>query len=309
MTNANELLIDKSRLKRRKARWGYLFILPWVLGFVLFFAWPVLQSFWYSLNNLTMAPGGFDTKWVGFDNYYYMLFRDAKFNQVLLETALEMLYKVPLIVILSLFIAVMLNQDFRGRGFFRSVFFLPVIITSGVVYAMLSDVINSNTLTATQNAYIFQSTGLGDVLASAGLPVTLVASIQTIVNKVFALIMESGVQILLFLSGLQKIPPSTYEAARIEGASEWDSFWRITVPQMVPIMLLNVVYSVIDSFMSYGTEETGNRVMAMIHKNGFGGGFQFGLAASMSWIYMAVIAIILLIAFGILGRLAKRMEG
>jgi ABC-type sugar transport system permease subunit len=295
-------------LKRRKARWGYLFVLPWILGFLFFFAAPVIQSLWYSLSDIKMSETGFALTWVGLNNYAFMLLKDSRFVPLLTDAVLEMLYKVPLIVILSLFIAVLLNQKFRGKGFFRSVFFLPVIITSGVTYVMLQGIINGNTLGATQNAYIFQSAGLREAMLGASLPLGIVNFINEIVNRVFALIMESGVQILLFLSGLQKIPPSTYEAARMEGAGEWDSFWKITVPQMVPIMLLNVVYSIIDSFLAYGTEDTGNRVMAAIYRTGFGSQFQFGLAASMSWIYMAVIALILLMTFGILGRLARRME-
>jgi ABC-type sugar transport system permease subunit len=296
------------RLKRRKARWGYLFVLPWMLGFLFFFAAPVIQSLWYSLSDIKMSDTGFALTWVGMDNYAFMLLKDSRFVPLMTDAVLEMLYKVPLIVILSLFIAVLLNQKFRGKGLFRSVFFLPVIITSGVTYVMLQGIINGNTLGATQNAYIFQSAGLREAMLGASLPLWIVNFINDIVNRVFALIMESGVQILLFLSGLQKIPPSTYEAARMEGAGEWDSFWKITVPQMVPIMLLNVVYSIIDSFLAYGTEETGNRVMAAIYRMGFGSQFQFGLAASMSWIYMAVITLILLLTFGVLGRLAKRME-
>ncbi len=296
------------RLKRRKSRWGYLFVLPWMLGFLFFFAAPVIQSLWYSLSDIKMSDTGFALTFVGLNNYAFMLLKDSRFVPMLTDAVLEMLYKVPLIVILSLFISVLLNQKFRGKGLFRSVFFLPVIITSGVTYVMLQGIINGNTLGATQNAYIFQSAGLREAMLGASLPLWIVNFINEIVNRVFALIMESGVQILLFLSGLQKIPPSTYEAARMEGAGEWDSFWKITVPQMVPIMLLNVVYSIIDSFLAYGTEETGNRVMAAIYRTGFGSQFQFGLAASMSWIYMAVIALILVLTFGILGRLAKRME-
>ncbi len=296
------------RLKRRKSRWGYLFVLPWMLGFLFFFAAPVIQSLWYSLSDIKMSDTGFALTFVGLNNYAFMLLKDSRFVPMLTDAVLEMLYKVPLIVILSLFIAVLLNQRFHGKGLFRSVFFLPVIITSGVTYVMLQGIINGNTLGATQNAYIFQSAGLREAMLGASLPLWIVNGINEIVNRVFALIMESGVQILLFLSGLQKIPPSTYEAARMEGAGEWDSFWKITVPQMVPIMLLNVVYSIIDSFLAYGTEETGNRVMAAIYRTGFGSQFQFGLAASMSWIYMAVIALILVLTFGILGRLAKRME-
>ncbi len=296
-------------LHARKARWGYLFILPWLLGFLLFFLRPVIQSLEYSFASIKMAANGLELTPVGLENYSFLLFKDAKFMPLIGTTVLKMLYETPLIVILSLFLAVLLNQRFRGRAFFRSVFFFPVIITSGVVYVMLQGVINGNTLGATQNAYLFQTVGLAEMMVASGIPQSIVNAVNTVVNEVFALIMKSGVQILLFLSGLQKIPSTTYEAAKIEGATEWDSFWRITVPMMIPIMLLNVVYTVIDSFMAYGTEEAGNQVMAMIYAMGFGSQFKFGMAAAMSWIYMLVIVVLLLIIFLILGRASKRVEG
>ncbi len=300
--------IGSSRLKKRKGRWGYLFILPWLLGFTLFFLFPAFESLYYSLNSLKMSANGFTANWVGLDNYAFMLLRDAKFLPLLTDELIEMAYRVPLITILSLFIAVLLNRPFKGRTFFRSVFFLPVIITSGVVYVMLQGIINANALSGTQNAYIFQSQGLADVMRSAGLSAGLIGSISGLVNRVFSILMECGVQILLFLSGLQKIPVSTYEASVIEGAGAWDNFWRITLPLSLPIMLLNVVYTIIDSFMAYGTENAGNQVMAAIYRTGFGRQFQFGLAASMSWLYTLLIALMLGIAFGILGRTARKME-
>ncbi len=304
----NKNRFDQSLLKRRKGRWGYLFILPWVLGFILFFAQPVVESLIFSLNSLKMSATGFETTWVGLDNYAFMLLRDAKFVPLLTAELLEMAYRVPLVVIMSLFIAVLLNQSFRGRAFFRSVFFLPVIITSGVVYVLLQGVINANTLTGTQNAYIFQSQGLAETLLTAGVPTGIVNGISEIVNRVFSVLLECGVQILLFLSGLQKIPQSTYEASAIEGANAWDNFWRITLPLSLPIMLLNVIYTIIDSFMAYGTENAGNQVMAAIYQTGFGSQFQFGLAAAMSWVYMAMIALVLLLAFLVLGKAAKGAE-
>lgn len=297
------------RLRSRKALWGYLFIAPWLIGFALFFLMPVCQSIEYSFSSIKMAQHGFELTPLGVENYAFLLLRDAKFMPLVGAALLKMLYETPLIVLLSLFIAVMLNQRFRGRAVFRSVFFFPVIITSGVAYVMLQGVINGNTLGATQNAYLFQTAGLRELMIASGIPTAVVEGVNTVVNQVFALIMESGVQILLFLSGLQKIPASTYEAARIEGASEWDNFWRITVPMTIPIMLLNVVYTIINSFLAYGTTEAGNQVMATIYQTGFGSQFRFGMAAAMAWLYMAIIALLLLAVFGILGRAAKRAEG
>ncbi len=295
-------------LTTRRSLPGYVFILPWMLGFLLFFAWPLILSFVHSLNDLKMSATGFAYRYIGFDNYAFMLLRDPQFVPMLTEAVLNMLYEVPLIILFSLFIAVLLNQKFFGRTFFRSAFFLPVIITSGVVYVMLQGIINGNSLGSAENAYIFRSAGLAETLASVGVPAFLIVAIRDIVNRVFALTMKSGVQILMFLSGLQKIPASSYEAARIEGATGWDAFWRITVPLTMPIMLLNVIYSIIDSFMAYGTEHSGNRVLAAIYRTGFGGQSMFGLAASMSWIYMAVVALMLCLVYWMLGKAAASVE-
>lgn len=326
---AQEVALRKQaigRLKRRRSRWGYLFILPWIIGFFLFFAVPLVQSFIDSLNIVTMGADGFKYEYVGFSQYEFMLFQDPKFmSESIGPEVVKLLYKVPLIVILSLFIAVILNQKFPGRTFFRSAFFLPVILTSGVAYVLLHDAINGaslvnttsetnltglakNTLGASQGAYMFSTGSLRDILIMANVPIKVVNAINSIVNAVFSLIMESGVQILLFLSGLQKIPASSYEAARIEGASEWDSFWKITVPLMAPIMFLNVIYSILDSFLAYGNDDAGNKVMAAIYNVGYRQQFQFGRAATMAWIYMVVIIIVLALAFLIFGRIARKVD-
>jgi len=300
--------IMNMKLTTRRSLPGYVFILPWIIGFLLFFAWPLIEAFRYSLNDVKMSANGFVFSFLGFGNYGFLLFRDPKYVQLLVEAVINMLIETPLIIIFSLFIAVLLKKKFLGRSFFRSAFFMPVIITSGVVYIMLQGIIAGNDLGATQNAYIFQTAGLRETLLASGVPAVIIGFINEVVNRVFALTMKSGVQILMFISGLQKIPASSYEAARIEGAHEWDAFWRITVPLTMPIMLLNVVYSVVDSFMAYGTDKSGNKVLYSIYQTGFGGQARFGMASAMSWLYMAVIALMLTITYALLGRAASRVE-
>jgi ABC-type sugar transport system permease subunit len=291
----------------RRQRTGYVFILPWILGFIFFFLNPLVESIRFSFSNVKASPTGFAVEYVGFANYAFMLLKDASFPQYLWTATVNMAVEVPIITMFSLFIAIILNQNFRGRTVYRAIYFMPVILTSGVVFTMLSGVMGSQSLSATQNAY-FQSTGLMNVLLEGNVPAALVNWITNVVDRIFSLTLKSGVQILLFISGLQKIPASSYEACRIEGATNWDSFWKITFPLIMPMMMLNIVYSIIDSFTAYGTEQAGNVVMAYIYRTGFGKNMMFGYSSAMSWIYFIIIIIFLLIGQLLVGRKASKIE-
>ncbi len=292
----------------RRHRVGYIFILPWILGFIFFFMGPLVESIRFSLSNVKPGPLGFDIEFIGISNYTFMLLRDSWFPQYLRTAISNMLYEVPIITMFSLFMALMLNQKFRGRTVYRAIYFLPVIITSGVVFTMISGVMGGNALGGTQNAYMFQSSGLRNLLLQGNIPEGMVNFIADIVDRIFSLTLKSGVQILLFLSGLQKIPSSTYEACKIEGANAWNSFWKITFPLILPITMLNIVYTIIDSFTAYGTEQAGNVVMAYIYRTGFGRNMQFGYSAAMSWIYFVIIIVFLLIAYLLVGRKAAHVD-
>jgi len=306
--------MNKRRTKRkvpyeiRKQRIGYVFILPWILGFIFFFLNPLIESIRFSFGDVKASPTGLQVDFVGLSNYTFILLKDAKFPQYLWVSIQNMLYEVPIITLFSLFIAVILNQKFRGRTVYRAIFFLPVIMTSGVVFTMLSGVMGGQSLTGTQNAY-FQTTGLMNVLIQGNVPIRVVNFITDIVDRIFSLTLKSGVQILLFLSGLQKIPSATYEACKIEGATNWDIFWKITFPLISPMTMLVVVYSIIDSFTAYGTEEAGNVVMAYIYRTGFGKNMMFGYSSAMSWVYFIIIMFFLALAYLLIGRKASKIEG
>lgn len=293
---------------KRVNRAGYVFILPWILGFSFFFLRPLLESFTYTFNSIKMTSSGLAKTFVGFNNYNMMLFKDARFPPLLVTAAQNMISDVVIITIFSLFIATILNQRFKGRTFYRAVFFLPVIITSGVVFVMMQGVLGSSSLSATQNSYMFQSSGLRDTLLMSGVPYNAVSFITNIVDRIFSLTLKSGVQILLFLAGLQKIPQSSYEACKVEGATGWDSFWKITVPIISPMILLNIVYTIIDSFTAYGTETGGNTVMAEIQRIGFGKSLKFDYAATMSWIYFTMIIIFIALVYLFIGRRVSKIE-
>lgn len=293
----------KLSYQKKKQRYGYLFILPWIIGFLMFFARPVVESLYFSFSNVRMTDTGmFSATYAGFRNYLYLLLEDPNYIRRLTTTLSDLAYEVPIILIYSLFIAVILSQPFRGRTFFRAVFFLPVIVASGVVLLILRNEIFSTGLGgAAQNIYLFQSSGLGDVLRQANVPNSIVTFLTDIVNRIFSLTWKSGVQILLFLAGLQNIPASHYEASKIEGASAWDTFWKITIPTISPIIMLNVVYTLIDTFIAYGTEHTGNQMMHMIYQTAFRE-LLWHLSAAQAWFYFLIIGIILAVIYLVIGR-------
>lgn len=300
----------RSHFERKRARAGYVFILPWVIGFLLFFLIPLVNSFYYTFNEVKLSASGFTLTWVGLENYSHLLFSDAEYPQLLGTAVGNMLVEVVIITLFSLLVAVLLNQKFHGRTFYRAVFFLPIIMTSGVVYTLVQSVVNGGTSIGNdQNAFMFQSTGLKELMVQGNVPTDVVNFITNIVDKIFSLLSKSGVQILLFLSGLQKIPASGYEACKIEGASSWDIFWKITVPLISPIVFLNIVYTIIDSFTAYGTTESGNTMMGAIQNMGFGKVMQLSYSATMAWIYFAVIIVFLGIAYWIIGKRVSKIQG
>ena len=293
---------------RRQQRAGYLFILPWVLGFLIFFLRPLVESIWFSFNDTVMGANGIETTFVGLGNYRYLLLEDSSFLTKLGDTVGSMLQQVVICTTLSLFIAVVLVQNFRGRTVYRAIFFLPIIMTSGVVYSMVSSVVGSSGISGTGNAYMFTSTSIATLMVQGGVSAGIVTLLTQAIDSIFAMITNCGVPILLYISALQKIPASTYEAARIEGANAWDLFWKITIPKIAPIIFLNIVYIIVDASTAYGSETSGNAMMYAIQNMGFGKTMKFGMSAAMAWLYFLVIAVFLLLAWVLLGRKANQIE-
>ena len=297
-----------SRLIRRQQRAGYFFVLPWVIGFIIFFLEPLLESMWYTLNDVTMGTNGMETTFVGLWNFRHLILEDSKFLMNLWTVTADMLKQVAICNVLSLFIAVMLIQNLRGRTIYGAIFFLPMIMTSGVVYSMVGSAVGSSALSGTGNAYLYGGVSIASLMRQGGISLSVINVIMGIVDSIFAMITNCGVPILLYISGLQKIPVSAYEAARIEGASSWDIFWKITVPKISPIIFLNVVYSIVDSCTAYGKGSEGNIMMKAIQDMGFGQTMKFGMSAAMAWMYFMVIAFFLLLSYLLLGRKANKIE-
>ncbi len=238
----------KPNKMRREARTGYAFISIWLVGVVFLFLRPLGMAFYYAFQEMTITTEGMQYKFVGFENFIYKFRDDIYFFDSTVWPGLsKFLIEVPICVIFSLFIAIVLNQKFKGRTFARALFFLPVIITSGIAIQVLRSY-GLDTSMETENTYLFSSNGVAEILSSAGLPMGIVDIFTQISNRIFDIVWMSGIQIILYLSGLQGIPAAEYEAAQIEGATAWECFWKITWVRISPITLVVVVYSLIDSF-------------------------------------------------------------
>lgn len=290
-----------STMRSRNARHGVLFILPFIIGFVVFMARPLIDSFIMSLNDVTLAEGGgLNMRFIALDNYKYAFSVDPYFNQRLVEEIPRMLINSIATLVLSFVIAVILNQDFKGRTLARAIFFLPVILSSGVLPGIES-----------QNEFYNMMQGISDEVANAS-GVNLSAALENLlsvsgvaggvfdilfqmIDAIYDIVMASGIQIIVFLSGLQAISPSLYEAADVEGCTAWEAFWKITFPMVSPLLLVNAIYTIIDFFM-----KNDNRVMERI--NELWQRLQFGHVSAMYWIYFAVALAFIGIATFIITR-------
>ena len=281
--------------QRRKSLYGYGFIALWLVGTILFFLIPLGKSLWYSFCDLSVEPGAMNTRFSGLKNYLSVLNEDPYYTEYLGDVLLETLWKTPLILIFSLFIAVILNQKFRGRTLARAVFFLPVIIATGPVFKIISgDMESTGNSGAEQFSTMFSADLIGELmefLGIYGMSDSMSTFIKTVADNIFGIVWNSGIQIILFLAALQGIPQSAREAAQLEGATSWEYFWKITFPYVSPFILANLIFTVIDSFTN-PMNSVMNRISAMRSQ------FEFGGASAMAWIYfMIVLAAIGLVTF------------
>ena len=266
--------------------YGYGFISLWLIGTVLFFLIPLGKSLWYSFCNVSVDPGSLNTEFNGMDNYFSVLSEDPYYTEYLGDVLLETLWKTPLILIFSLFIAVVLNQKFRGRTLARAIFFLPVIIATGPVFRIINgDMDSTGNAGAEQFSTMFSTDLVGELmqfLGIYGISDSVSNFISAVADNIFGIVWNSGIQIILFLAALQNIPSSAREAAQMEGATAWEYFWKITFPYVSPFILANLIFTVIDSFTN-PMNSVMNRISAMRSQ------FDFGEASAMAWIYFVVV--------------------
>ena len=291
-----------SSLDKRKARSGWIFVLPFLIGFI-FVYFPILfDSIKLSFYEMSVLQGGgYQLIPVYFANYEMALFDDPDFVKTLVTGLGEMIFEIPAIIIFSLFMAVLLNQKMAGRALFRAIFFIPVIVSTGIMESIEAqnlmtemigsgEGINDGSDQMTGGDSIVSATDIQDIaglFSNMMVGSELALMVVEWVNNIFNIVNRSGVQMLIFLSGLQSISPAMYESCQIDGATAWETFWKITFPMISPMILVNAVYTVIDSF----TTES-NTIMTFIdevYKRPSGGD---ALSSAMSWMYFLIVILI-----------------
>lgn len=285
----------RKTLERRRAFTGYTFILPWLIGLLMFFIVPICTSFSYALSHVSIVRGGVDIRFAGLLYFKNALFSDEKFLPYLAESLKNLCVEVPIIIIYSLFIAVMLNAKFKGRGVMRSIFFLPLMLSSSVLLSIINDQSYSGSVSDTSSVFMVSSFSMSDILVQAGLPDKVVGYLTMVIDSIFNMTWQSGVQIILFLAALQSVPPALKEAADVEGATAWEYFWKIIIPMISPMILVNIVFTIIDNFTSYT-----NGVISYITSEA--GNLHYSFSSAMTWIYFALISLILLIVVGLVSK-------
>lgn len=274
-------------MRGRNARTGVWFIMPFIIGFLVFMLMPLIQSLQFSLNNVTLVPGqGYSLQWNDFQNYRYAVGIDTTFNQNLLDESGKMVINTIATLVLSFVLAVILNQKFRGRTLARAIFFLPVILSSGVLAGIEQTSQTLNLLSAiseetASSSGINLSASLQNLLSVSGVGGGVFQIVFDMIDAIYDVVMASGIQIIVFLTGLSAISPSLYEAANVEGCTAWEAFWKITFPIMSPLLLVNTIYTIIDFFM-----KSSNSVME--HINTLQMNSKYGEASAQSWIYFGV---------------------
>ncbi len=267
---------------------GLVFVTPWIVGFLIFFLYPLVQSITFSLNNVVITAKGRKLNYVGAGNFVDIFTKDAYFIDRLANFFKEIIMQLPLIIVFSLMIAILLNQKIKCKGLFRTLFFLPIIVVSGPVMSTLIS-------TGSATIPLIEQYGVYSMIAEY-VPTFLVEPVTELFSELLLILWYSGVPTLIFFAGLQKIDVSLYEASYIDGASAWVSFWKIVLPSIKGMILINCIY--ITVFLA--TSEM-NEVIILIRDNMLNASKGFGIASAMAWIYTICIVLIIMICFLLFG--------
>ncbi len=295
----------KLSLSQKRTVNGYLFILPWLIGFIIFYIRSIILSAEFTLSELTVgAVGGYELKFVGLENFIYAFREHGTFKQVLTTSVFDMIIDLPLIIFFSLFMAILLNRQFKGRTLVRMIFFLPVILNSSAISDALelSQQMMAGGISAGSSQMAAEATSAGvdvgyyiGLFTDLAMPEAVLDYLVAAVSRINSIITASGVQIVIFLAALQSIPGSMYEVAKIEGATAYETFWKVTFPMVMPHIITNVVYTVIDGFAD-------SQVVTLAYDTAFTD-FNYGLSSVFSLVSTAVTCLILVL---IVGYIQKR---
>ena len=271
---------------QKKRMYGRMFILPWEIGFILFFLIPVFQSLWFVFSKVSIGENNFDTEFVGLDNIRYIFFESAKYVDNLVDSIASFTYSIPLVVALSLIVGVLLNQKFKGRIVFRSIFFLPVIIATGVVMTYIQGDATAEAMRSGSAEMSTNGIDVTAILQGMHLSKEITSFLVDFVNRIFDLFWDCGVQIVLFISGLQSIPEQLYEVCRVEGANKWEEFWYVTFPMLSGTTILVIIFTAIEMFTDASNTVMRQAYTAMQQQI-------YDQSAAMLWVYFALVGAIL----------------
>jgi len=282
----------KGGIEALKSRYGYLFLSPWIFGVIVFVLVPLGTSFYYSFSDVSMRAEGLITDFIGLENYHYLFLEDPYYVDRVIGSASSLFTSVPIVVALSMILAIILNQKFRGRLLARAVFFLPVLIASSAVMNVLTGFGMQDEMMGTadaagvgQAAEYMQVIDFSALLASLNLPDQISGLIQGYLSNTFNLIWSCGVQILLFVAGLQTIPAQLYEVGKVEGITAWEEFWYITVPMLGRVILLVLFYTMVELFIT--KSEVVSIAITTINNQ------DYSLSSAMLWPYFLLVGLII----------------
>lgn len=279
-----------------KSTYGRMFVLHWEIGLLLFFIEPIIKSLYFVFCEISFAGGEFQYTYIGMENIDYVLNQNAKFTASLTDTLgfMGMWLDVIVIVILSLILALLLNQKFRGRLFFRMLYFLPVIIASGVVIEHLfSTTTGELSSSGVSDSFAANMLSVDDILNWMSLPPEIGVAFSKLLNDIFNLVWNCGIQIVLFISGMQSIPDSLYEVSKVEGATKWEEFWFITLPMLGRTLILVLIFTMVEFITAKD-----NKVMELAYTF-MGSTINYGKASAMLWIYFLIVGVIMAIVMGL----------
>ena len=284
-----------------KSRYGRHFVLIWEIGLVLFIIVPLIMSVAYSFSDVSTEAWGIKMKFAGLKNYKEALLVDATFLDTMLSSLSKLLYSVPAILVVSLVVAILLNDKFRGRILYRALYFFPVVIATGIVIRLIT---RCTTASLTSSSGVESDTAMSmisvaDIFSKLGLSGKFATYFQAAINEIFNLVWNSGVQIVLFISGLQSIPDSMYEVSKVEGATKWEEFWFITVPMLGRVIMLVIIFTIVEL-----VNDTRNAIMSYIYS--LMATLQYGETSAMLWIYFLFVGCIVAVVMWLLTKLCIR---
>jgi len=266
--------------------------MPWIIGFAVFTAYPIFFSLLLSFHQTSFGAERIYREFTGISNFHNAISTDIGFLRDVGGFSIVSFVAIPIIVILALVMALLLNYPLKGRGIFRTIFFLPVIITSGPVIDKLIDMGVTTIPALTNYSFYWFLLTSDNIFASAAL---------LVLGNIILFLWLSGVQLLVFLAGLQKIDKQTMEAARVDGASPWEIFWKITLPSLSTLILVNIVYTTV-----MFAQTTLNPVIQHITGNMYDVTTGFGYSSALAWLYFLVITMIMLALVGIFALFGKK---